>query len=140
MKVAALYDVHAMPWALAAVPDDVAAEGVDGTRSIEAHLVRGNGDRKPGEWGLGLVDPGMLAWLEALPMTVSLDGVLYCHSTPADDELLVTEATPDDVLEAAVAALRASGWPQAGEFARENLLAAPTREEAVAHFEQLRAG
>ena len=41
-------------------------------------------------------------------------------------------------VDAAVAGVRASGWPEAEEFIRENLLSAPSRAEAVAHFEQLR--
>jgi predicted phosphodiesterase len=44
--------------------------------------------------------------------------------------------TPFDV-ERAVAELRASGWPEAEEFVAENLLAAPSRAEAVAYFESL---
>jgi diadenosine tetraphosphatase ApaH/serine/threonine PP2A family protein phosphatase len=150
------------------------------------------------------MDGETLGWLASLPLTVSLDGVLYCHAAPDDDRLIVTESTPDDVLEAAYAAVeepvvvighthhqfdrsvaghrvvnagsvgmpyegevaafwaliddgeptfrrtpfdveaavaevRASGWPGGDEFIRENLLAAPSRAEAVAHFEQLRA-
>jgi len=222
LKVAALYDVHAMPGPLAAVLDDVAVEGVDrivfggdiliGPRPREAidlaraaggMFILGNCDRQPEEWEHEHVDAETLAWLASLPLTFSCDGVLYCHAAPDDDMLIVTEATPDDVLapayaavdepvvvighthhqfdrrvgrhrivnagsvgmayegdvaaywalleggeptfrrtefdvEAAAADLRASGWPGAEEFVRENLLAAPTRAEAVAHFEQLR--
>jgi predicted phosphodiesterase len=42
--------------------------------------------------------------------------------------------TPFDV-ERAVADIRASDWPNADEFVSENLLAAPSRAEAIAHFE-----
>jgi Calcineurin-like phosphoesterase superfamily domain len=42
-------------------------------------------------------------------------------------------------IEAAVAAVRASGMPGAEDFATENLLAAPDRQEAAAFFER-RAG
>jgi predicted phosphodiesterase len=212
-----------MPWALAAVLDDVAADGVDEivfggdiligpspreaielARSVDAHFVLGNCDRQPEEWERREVDGETLGWLAGLPLTVSLDDVLYCHAAPDDDLAIITEATPDDVLEsayaevdepvvvighthhqfdrtvaghrivnagsigmpyegevaaywaviddgvpsfrrtpfdveAAVAELQASGWPGADEFIRENLLAAPTRAEAVAQFEQLRA-
>jgi diadenosine tetraphosphatase ApaH/serine/threonine PP2A family protein phosphatase len=38
-------------------------------------------------------------------------------------------------VERAVGELRASGWPQAEQFVAENLLAPPSREEAVAFFE-----
>ncbi len=153
VRVAALYDVHAMPSPLAAVLEEVDGEGVDGivfggdiligpcpreaielARSVDAHFVLGNCDRQPEEWERREVDGDTLAWLAGLPLTVSLDGVLYCHAAPDDDR-----RTPFDVA-AAVAEVRASGWPEAEEFIRENLLAAPSRAEAVAHFEQLRAG
>lgn len=108
MKVAALYDVHAMPWALEAVLADVLAEGVDTVafggdldwgpypaetlelvRSMPgAHFVRGNCDRESD-----------IAWLRELPMTLTLDGVLYCHSTPTDDMPVVTAVTPVEVLD-----------------------------------------
>jgi hypothetical protein len=42
--------------------------------------------------------------------------------------------TPFDI-EGAVADIRASGWPNAEEFVNENLLAAPSRAEAIAYFE-----
>jgi hypothetical protein len=37
----------------------------------------------------------------------------------------------------AAAEIRASGWPDAEMFVAENLLAAPSRAEAIAHFESL---
>ena len=108
MRVAALYDVHAMPWALEAVLADVADEGVDAVvfggdldwgpypdetlelvRSVDgAHFVRGNCDRE-----------SEVHWLQELPMTVALDGVLYCHSTPTDDMPIVTVETPVEALD-----------------------------------------
>ena len=108
MRVAALYDVHAMPWALEAVLADVADEGVDAVvfggdldwgpypdetleivRSVDgAHFVRGNCDRE-----------SEVHWLQELPMTLALDGVLYCHSTPADDMPIVTAETPVEALD-----------------------------------------
>ena len=45
--------------------------------------------------------------------------------------------TPFDV-ERAAAEIRASGWPQAEEFVAENVLAAVTREEAIAQLEPVR--
>jgi putative phosphoesterase len=213
MRVAALYDVHAMPWALEGVLRDVQEEGVDAVvfggdflcgpypdetlelvQSVEgAELLRGNCERE-----------AELEWLRELPVAVALDGVLYCHSTPSDDMPIVTAETPVDALdelfadasedtvvighthhqfdrsasrvrvinagsigmpyegevaafwalvengeplfrktsfdvEAAVAALEASDWPGAAEFVAENLRVAVTREEAIAHFESLRA-
>jgi putative phosphoesterase len=101
MKVAALYDVHAMPWALEAVLAEVEREGVDAivfggdvlggpfedetlalARSVDAVWVRGNVEDSH-DWGA------------SLPLTVELDGVTYCHATPASNTPLTTEATPD---------------------------------------------
>jgi putative phosphoesterase len=45
--------------------------------------------------------------------------------------------TPFDV-ERAAAEIAASGWPGAAAFVAENLLAAPSRGEAIEHFERLR--
>lgn len=106
MKVAALYDVHAMPWALEAVLAELGdvdavvfggdldwgpypAETLELVRSVpDAKFVRGNCDRES--------DVG---WLRELPMTLALDGVLYCHSTPTDDMPVVTAVTPLEVLD-----------------------------------------
>lgn len=108
MRIAALYDVHGMPWALEAALGDVEAEGVDAivfggdfacgpyleetlalVRAVEgAHLVRGNCERESEH-----------EWLRGLPMTVALDGVLYCHSTPTDDMPIVSAETPVEVLD-----------------------------------------
>jgi predicted phosphodiesterase len=99
MKVAALYDVHAMPWALQAVLAEVDADRivfggdlVDGpyddetlelARSVDAVWLRGNcEDGYP--------------WGRDLPLTVELDGVTYCHATPTDNMPLTTAATPDE--------------------------------------------
>jgi predicted phosphodiesterase len=118
LRVAALYDVHGMPWALEAVLGEVEREGVDAivfggdlvwgplpketlelVRSVEATCIRGNCDREPDEWERGLLDPGDLAWLTTRPPTEVIDDVLYCHATPRSDEEIVTPATPDDVLD-----------------------------------------
>ena len=101
MKVAALYDVHAMPWALAAVLAEVDADRivfggdlVDGpyddetlelARSVDAVWIRGNCEDAY-EWG------------RELPLAVELDGVTYCHATPTDNLPLTTAITPDIVL------------------------------------------
>ena len=212
MRVAALYDVHAMPWALEAVLREVAEAKVDAVvfggdflcgpypaetlalvQSVEgAQLIRGNCEREAEQ-----------AWLHALPSALTLDGVLYCHSTPEDDMPIVTAATPVEALDelfatatedtvvighthhqfdrhatrvrvinagsigmpyegevaafwavlddgepefrktafdvsAAIAALEASEWPGAAEFAAENLRVAVTREEAIEQFESMR--
>ncbi len=115
MRVAALYDVHAMPWALEVVLDDVAAlradaivfggdfiggpaprETLELIRSVEATCIRGNAERAPVEWDVAQLAPADLEWLRSLPVTASLDGVLYCHATPTDDEPMTTAITPDD--------------------------------------------
>jgi predicted phosphodiesterase len=202
--VAALYDVHAMPWALEAVLAEVEAEEivfggdlVDGpyddetlalARSVDAVWLRGNVEDD-------------LEWGRELPLVVELDGVTYCHATPADNLKLTTAITPDEELvrafgaagtfvighshhqfdrrvgslrvvnagsigmayeddvaaywalvedgeprfmrtpfdvELAVARVRASGWSAAEEFVAENLLVAPSRDEAIRVFEEQR--
>jgi predicted phosphodiesterase len=102
MKVAALYDVHGMPWALEAVLaelGDVDAIVVGGDifggpyeeetfariSSLDAVLVRGN------------AEDGDLR-TASLPLTVELDGVVYCHATPTDNLRMTTAITPDDDL------------------------------------------
>jgi predicted phosphodiesterase len=104
MRVAALYDVHAMPWALEAVLADVDADAIvfggdflggpypeetlELVRSVEATLIRGNVEES---------DPRF----SALPLTAVLDGVTYCHATPTDNNPITTAATPDDVVRGA---------------------------------------
>jgi predicted phosphodiesterase len=101
MRVAALYDVHAMPWALEAVLAEVDAdaivlggdflggpfpeETVALIESVDATLIRGNADEG---------DPRFAA----LPLAVELDGVTYCHATPTDNTPITTAATPDDAV------------------------------------------
>ena len=119
MKIAALYDVHGMPWALEAVLREAEDERVDLTlfggdllygpypqravelaRSVEARFVRGNCEREPNEWDRRQLDDEDLRWLAGLPLTQSLDGVLYCHATPSDDMPITTAATPDEAVAA----------------------------------------
>ena len=99
MRVAALYDVHGMPWALEAVLAEVDADAIvfggdvtggpceeqtlELARSVEATWIRGNGEELR-EWGA------------ALPLRVELDGVTYCHATPTDNTPITTAITPDD--------------------------------------------
>jgi putative phosphoesterase len=205
MKVAALYDVHGMPWALEAVLADLGdvdaivfggdflcgpydEETFELVSSLDAVLVRGNCEDS---------DPRTAS----LPLTAELDGVVYCHATPTDNTPMTTAITPAADLVAmfgdsgtfvighthhqfehrvgdlrvvnagsvgmayesrvaafwaliedgepqfrstpfdidlAVERVRASDWPQREEFAAENLLAAVSRDDAVAHFEAQR--
>ena len=103
MRVAALYDVHGMPWALEAVlaelgdvdaivfGGDVTGPCTDETlklaRSVEANWIRGNGEE-------------LFDWGRELPLTAELDGVVYCHATPNDNLTMTTVFTPDDALRA----------------------------------------
>jgi len=99
MRVAALYDVHGMPWALEAVLADVDADAIviggdvfggpyddetfAMTGALDAIYIRGNAEND---------DPRTRDW----PLTAELDGVTYCHATPADNMPLTTAITPDD--------------------------------------------
>jgi predicted phosphodiesterase len=101
MRVAALYDVHAMPWALEAVLAEVDAdaivlggdflggpfpeETIELIQSVESTLIRGNVEDS---------DPRFAA----LPLTAVLDGVTYCHATPTDNNPITTAITPEDAL------------------------------------------
>ncbi len=103
MRVAALYDVHGMPWALEAVLAEVNADAIvfggdvtggpfeemtlELARSVDATWIRGNGEELR-EWG------------RDLPLAVELDGVTYCHATPTDNTPITTAITPDDDLRA----------------------------------------
>lgn len=115
MRVAALYDVHGMPWALEAVLDDLPdvdavvfggdfvagpcpAETVRIVRSLGATCIRGNAERDPSEWVRARLTPADLAWAAQLPPTVTIDGVLYCHATPTDDMPITTAITPDEAI------------------------------------------
>ena len=103
MRILALYDIHGNVEALDAVladpraadPDVVvvggdvvpgrfAAEALARLRALEVDVrwVRGNGERESG-------DPELGAW----PLTVELDGILFCHATPRDDEEILTRVS-----------------------------------------------
>ena len=118
MRIAAVYDVHALPHAFEAVLAQAAAEAVDLVlfggdlisgpfprrtvelaQSVEARFVRGNCERSPGEWDRRELAPDALRRLADLPLSLSLDGVLYCHAASDDASLLLTALTPDEVLE-----------------------------------------
>jgi predicted phosphodiesterase len=96
MRVAALYDVHAMPWALEAVLGEVDADAiVFGGDFVGGPFV---------EETLALIDPLPATLIRGnaederfpeLPLAVELDGVVYCHATPDDNMPLTTVFTPD---------------------------------------------
>ena len=115
MRVAALYDVHGMPWALESVLREAGdadvvlfggdlLHGPDPARTVALArdagqvFVRGNCEREPKEWDRAQVGEGDLAWLAALPLTETVDGVLYCHATPRDDMPITTVFTPDELI------------------------------------------
>jgi predicted phosphodiesterase len=102
MRVAALYDIHGMPWALEAVLAEVDADEIviggdvfggpyeeetyELVRALDATFVRGNAE--DGD-----------ARTASLPLTAELDGVVYCHATPAANTPMTTALTPDDDLQ-----------------------------------------
>jgi predicted phosphodiesterase len=197
------------------------AETIDALRGLgdRARFVRGNADRElvaifdgavPPQghpmdgWAARQIDEAQRDFLAAFEPTVTVEvaglgATLFCHGTPASDEEIVTERTPDERVaavltgteqpvvvyghvhmqldravgrwrlvnpgsvgmpyerepgaywamfgpqvefrrtaydvEAAAARIRRSGWPGADEFARENVITVPTREEALDVFE-----
>lgn len=128
MRVAALYDIHGNLPALEAVLAEVDGEDVDAivvggdiasgppqprevvelVRSLpQARCIRGNADRlrdaQHGDdeglaWLLERLDDDHVEWLVTLPFSTVLDGSLYVHATPRDDETIVTELTTDEKL------------------------------------------
>jgi len=128
MRVAALCDVHGNLPALEAVlaelrsldvdrivcGGDVVAgpfprECLERLRAADATFVRGNADRESarapeGTWEeiVGRLDPASLEFLAGWPLTVSLDGVLYCHGSPRDDDEILTRVSPDERFRAAL--------------------------------------
>jgi predicted phosphodiesterase len=96
MRTAALFDVHAMPWALEAVLAEVDADAivfggdfvggpyVEETLalmdSVDALRIRGNAEDER---------------FPELPLTVELDDIVYCHATPTDNMPMTTVFTPD---------------------------------------------
>jgi predicted phosphodiesterase len=133
LRVAALYDVHGTRIALEAVlaeveqaePDAIVfggdlflgpqpAETAKLVRSVEASFVRGNCDREPDDWTRSKLDDETIAWSQGWPLTVDLDGVVYCHASPKDDmRPILTDASPaerfDEALEGIDARLVVAG-------------------------------
>ena len=114
MRVAALYDIHAMPWALEAVLAEVEAdvvvfggdylygpcprETVATIRSLDAQVLRGNSEDLAEDWERRELAAGDLEWLQSLPLAVTVDGVLYCHAAPADNTPITTAETPEEAV------------------------------------------
>jgi diadenosine tetraphosphatase ApaH/serine/threonine PP2A family protein phosphatase len=114
MKVAALYDVHAMPWALEAVLAEVDAdaivfggdylygpyprETVAIVRSLDAQVLRGNCEDLAEEWERSQLADEDLTWLQSLPLATTVDSVLYCHATPTSNLPITTAITPPEAV------------------------------------------
>lgn len=131
MRVAALCDVHGNLPALEAALAEVAAldvdrivcggdvvagpfpqECLDRLRAVGAAFLRGNADRYSPrapegtwEWLVAQLDEEAHAFLRTLPLTVALDGVLYCHGSPRDDDEILTKVSPDERFRAALEAV-----------------------------------
>jgi putative phosphoesterase len=111
MRVAALYDVHAMPWALEAVLAEVDADAIviggdflygpfpgetlRRVRALDAVVLRGNCEETPDDYEREVLTDEELGWAAALPLAVELDGVVYCHATPTDNRPATTAETDD---------------------------------------------
>ena len=133
MKVVALYDIHAVPWALEAVlaeveADAIVAETFAGTTgTVMIGHTHHQFDRQIGD--LRIVNAGSVGMPYegevAAFWTLVVDGEPEFRKTPFDIDRAVRE-------------LRASGWPQVEEFIEENVLQAVSREEAIAAQEARR--
>ena len=117
MRVAALYDIHAMPWALEAVLAEVESEAADAivlggdylygpcpretvatVRALAAHVLRGNCEDLAEEWERAQLAEGDLDWLQALPLATTVDGVVYCHAAPDSNLPITTAITPEEAV------------------------------------------
>jgi diadenosine tetraphosphatase ApaH/serine/threonine PP2A family protein phosphatase len=106
-----------MPWALEAVLAEVDAERPDAIvfggdylygpypreivpmiRARDAQAVLGNADDSAEEWEGAQLDQGDAEWLRSLPLSVTVDGVLYCHAAPHDNTPITTAITPDEAV------------------------------------------
>jgi predicted phosphodiesterase len=162
MRVAALYDVHGCRAALEAVLAEVDAEDVDAilfggdlflgpqpaesaelVRSVEASFVRGNCDREPDDWTRSKLDEETLAWSQSWPLTVELDGVLYCHASPQDDmRPILTVVSPperfDEALEGVDARLVIAGHThmqfRRGRWANAGSVGWPAQDDVAAFW------
>ena len=119
MRIAALYDVHGMPWALEAVLAAVDGEKIDRVvfggdylygpypreavamiRALDAIVLRGNCEDLAEEWESAELAPDDLEWLQSLPLAAIVDDVLYCHAAPDDNTPITTAITPDEAVRA----------------------------------------
>jgi predicted phosphodiesterase len=114
-----------------AVPGPFAQATLDRLAALDARWIRGNGEREvaeavtapaPADDDLVAVTAKLTATeigdaaasaFSALPLTLELDGVLYCHATPRrDDEMVTRISTPErwaEVLGGVTAAVVVAG-------------------------------
>jgi len=134
MRVAALNDVHGNLPALQAVLAELDGERVDAIvsggdlvlgpfpaeclallRERDARFLHGNCERsvlgridEQNSWCADRLDDDAREFVAAWPPTLALDGSLYCHATPENDEEILTSATPSEVVAAALASAEES--------------------------------
>ncbi len=122
MRIAALYDVHGMPWALESVLAELRDEHVDAvvfggdlvagpfpseTLALAhgvpgARFVRGNAERDPDERVVSILGAREVEEQRGWPAQVILDGILFCHATPGSDMEIITDASTDEKIAAAL--------------------------------------
>ncbi len=114
---AVLADLEALPFDAVVCGGDVVAgplpaECLERLRAAKALFVRGNGDtespRAPAgtwEWIAAQLDSEALDFLAAQPIARSLDGVLYCHGSPRDEDEILTRVSSDERFRMALAGI-----------------------------------
>ena len=106
-----------------AVPGPFAAAVLDrlDALAVPVHRIRGNGEREVADPPAGddlvaetarrsaaELGPERARALGALPLTLELDGVLYCHASPRRDDEMLTRLSPDERYAAALADVTAA--------------------------------
>jgi putative phosphoesterase len=99
------------------VPGAFCAPVLDRLAQLPTRWVRGNGEREvaaaldtpPADDPAGITSAASAEELGEraralgdLPLTVEVDGVLYCHATPSSDEEILTRISPPEAYEAAL--------------------------------------
>jgi predicted phosphodiesterase len=159
VRVAALYDVHGMRTACEAVLADLGdvdavvfggdvfqgpqpRETLELVRSVDAQLLRGNCEREPDDWVRSQLDAETVSWMQSWPVSVELDGVLYCHATPQDDTPILTDASAqerfDEVLDGIEARLVVAGHTHMqftrGRYVNAGSVGMPYEDEVAAFW------